>query len=553
MKSCLGRCRCCYFCCAKRHCQTLLLTLSLLLAVASLHRSHRLLAQDDVRHHYYNHQQKQQREFVTAFVLPKPSDAERHQRRRRHLAQLRAQKELLHKYGVHYTFEKRLDFTKLLLSPNETEDSSSSPPWAVFYNIYVPPQDLAIGALQIIQEQLGQIGRSYAALKYLPENKTLRVFYNSIGAPIDPVWMQQVCAEQQGLKCHHLHHYDTAFEEVTLQRAWEYCHDFPSHKAIYMHSKGSFNSRGGNNKHWRRHMTYAISHQDCVEPPTEGLMRDCNLCGLVLNPQPWIHFSGNFFTADCGYVNKLLPMDVYRRKMDQLAVKTRRHANASRFLFHTFPDNDAYLGLERYASEHWPGSHPDVIPCDLSVPRKINFWKTTRAELPVRSSLLTVPSSSNETKDTWTSPIGDIEDLLLFSLAPRPSDTHGDELFPRRFDAMPGIRLREYYLMAGNLFKWLYLYGHAPVNSSWVWKYYPDGGTWRHAYHHYVRERTIDADKRKKVDNEEDVDDEIVYGDDSSQGGADAVLEAVVERYAARERSKLPGVWKFMTQPKSLN
>ncbi len=39
--------------------------------------------------------------------------------------------------------------------------------------------------------------------------------------------------------------------------------------------------------------------------------------------------------------------------------------------------------------------------------------------------------------------------------------------------------MREYYLLAGNLWRWYQLYGMAPPSKSWVWSFYPDGDVWR--------------------------------------------------------------------------
>lgn len=400
-----------------------------------------------------------------------------------------------HGIALNHT-EERTDFTQYL-----QRDEPNSPPWAVFYNVFVPdPTTTSIeahtGALQIIEEQLGQIGRSYAALKYLSQGKTLRVFYNSIGTPVDPSWMQRVCSEQHDLKCHNLNHYHSAFEEVTLQRVHEYCYDFPTHKVIYMHSKGSYNSRGGKNQYWRRHMTHAVSHKDCLEPPDDS----CNVCGLVFNPLPWIHFSGNFFTADCAYINKLLPLPEFRRKMDELALITRSHKNASRILFQTFPDKDAYLGLERYASENWPGSHPDLRACDLSKDREINMWKKARAD----------ESTANSTH-----PAGHIDYLLQFSLAPRVRETSGKQLMPARYRFDEGKRLREYYLLPGHMLKWQYLYHKIPSPASWVWQFYPDGEVWQTAYGQVLAEQN-----------------------GKTSDTAEYVLRRVTEKYAALDRKK---------------
>jgi hypothetical protein len=53
---------------------------------------------------------------------------------------------------------------------------------------------------------------------------------------------------------------------------------------------------------------------------------------------------------------------------------------------------------------------------------------------------------------------------------------------PRRTQSILGNeeqRIREYYFLGGRLFLWLGLYQQVPPESSWVWKWFPDGARWR--------------------------------------------------------------------------
>jgi hypothetical protein len=140
------------------------------------------------------------------------------------------------------------------LSSLWTDNLSRSPPWAVFYNVYIPPNQGKKGvdnALRIIKEQVHQINLSYAARRHLSDQsrdanangtfhvhrrshnqtqlpttdsgKKLRFFYNTIG--LDDVLrsdngtvqtMQNLC--RPDLDCIHMQHYPSAFEEVTLVR-----------------------------------------------------------------------------------------------------------------------------------------------------------------------------------------------------------------------------------------------------------------------------------------------------------------------------------------------
>lgn len=367
-----------------------------------------------------------------------------------------------------------VNFTNFLHQQSKADKSTRNPPWAVFYNIYTRPEtehqegaEVSVRkALKIVEEQLAQLADSYAARKYASANMKLPVYFNTIGSPLAKRYTNKFCSKHRDyMTCTHMQHYDSAFEEVTLQRVHDYCHAFPRNRVVYIHSKGTYNIRwsirhGGQNQYWRRYMTHAVSHKDCLEPPDST----CNLCGLFFTPVPWLHLSGNFFTADCGYITKLLPLTQYRHKLRDLAVIARQQANESRLTFQLFPPSDAYLGLDRYASEHWPGSHPDLVPCDLSLKRNINFWKRDVTSV---DSINTLNESSIA---------GNMEEYLNFSLAPRPW------VDPQPMtNVAKDKRIREYYLLAGNLLKWNYLYeGRAlPSDQSWIWSFFPDGEEWK--------------------------------------------------------------------------
>jgi hypothetical protein len=330
---------------------------------------------------------------------------------------------------------------------------SSSPPWAFFYNVYMP-KDQGKGnttlVYHILDEQLHQVADSYAA-NY--QNKSLTVYYNTIGQPVNQSFVQEVCHQRNPrMRCVHMEHFDQAFEEKTLARVHEYCQHNPNNRVGYIHNKGSYNSRNARNHWWRRHMTLAVTDRDCMSPPDSR----CNICGLNFYALPFIHFSGNFFTAHCSYINKLLPIEVFRRKMSVLANQTLEYEQQGRFLFHTFRNQDTYMGLDRYASEAWPGSHPSIVACDVSVERQVDFWKRPQ----------------EEAFDYWN-----------FSLAPRPTDISGKFLHIRRtLRNKDTYRMREYWLLAGNVFKWTRLYNQVPPESSWVWGFYPDGGEWLNGY-----------------------------------------------------------------------
>jgi len=67
---------------------------------------------------------------------------------------------------------------------------------------------------------------------------------------------------------------------------------------------------------------------------------------------------------------------------------------------------------------------------------------------------------------------------------------------PRRGGAQPGSMneekesqfrtkresaFREYHYLAGNIYKWHRLYGRAPREDGWAWRWFPDGPLWEAA------------------------------------------------------------------------
>jgi hypothetical protein len=165
-----------------------------------------------------------------------------------------------------------------------SSDPSTSPPFVIFYNIYLHKDRFHHG-IGIVQEQLGQIAKSYAALshKQSQKQKLLTIYYNTVGAPAftNSTYMDDMCASH-GFDCRHMQHYESGFEEVTLQRVHDFCiqtqadknhgndndHDHDnSHdmSVIYMHNKGSFTDTSLN-KFWRRHLTMAVTSEHCLKP-----------------------------------------------------------------------------------------------------------------------------------------------------------------------------------------------------------------------------------------------------------------------------------------------
>jgi hypothetical protein len=373
-------------------------------------------------------------------------------------------------------------------------DPSTSPPFVVFYNIYLHPDrtDLGIG---IVKEQLGQVAKSYAAQSHtksttdndndndnggIPKRQRLTIYYNTVGASADgattQVIMHDVCSSH-GLDCRRMQHYESGFEEVTLQRAHDFCtqtqtqtaalakkdgggNEYTDIRVVYMHNKGSFTATSVNT-FWRRHLTMAVTSQHCLRPANDT----CNVCGLQFWPM-WIpFFPGNFWAAKCSYVKKLAPPRNYSSVTASLKDRVTELVQQNKLSIELFPPDkfpaepDRY-GLDRFAAEHWIGSHPQLVPCDLSDTAGIHYWYT---------------QDRNQSE-------------LNFAMAPRRPLRAPLKLWPVMTDMKkvklkvlnsPELRSKEYFLLPGYIFKWYVLYREFPPASSWVWSWFPDGGLWQ--------------------------------------------------------------------------
>jgi hypothetical protein len=110
------------------------------------------------------------------------------------------------------------------------------------------------------------------------------------------------------------------------------------------------------------------------------------------------------------------------------------------------------IGTQQYNSEHWIGSHPTIVPYDLS--KRPDYWYWRDA-----------PSSDDE---------------FEFSAFPREEDDHvrvgsDKEILTDNTNR----RIRSYRYFAGHVHRWLARCGAAPPLDSWVSRVYPDGQFWK--------------------------------------------------------------------------
>lgn len=333
---------------------------------------------------------------------------------------------------------------------NATSQTRELPSLAIFYHIYVPPEDSGVGKVQraktIVRQQLHHLSEVMATI---PDLSPSPLYYTSIGTEMEQTYMQGLCHNHsRHFHCHQIKHLSEGFESHTLQALFDHCQQFQTDRVIYIHTKGSFHTKRGQN-HWRRHMTDAVASRDCIELAHSN---NCDLCGLLFITRPTHHYTGNMFNAKCSYIRKLVPpvefarkmMTVYQRALE-LIHKGVLEANMFDF------ESPWNTGINRYAMEHWHGSHPSLETiCDLSNHSTNEYWKITRA--------------------TDRKP----EDWCFDRFPRRPTPGLPLELFQNE-----SKRIREYFLLPGHLLKWYQLYGELPQIDSWVWSWYPDGAFWK--------------------------------------------------------------------------
>ncbi|GAX15309.1 hypothetical protein FisN_8Hh394 [Fistulifera solaris] len=335
-------------------------------------------------------------------------------------------------------FEDRMIITE---NPFLSQNSSDRHAVAIFYNIFANAAlpDVA-EAEATVSEQLQQIGESYAAT-----SNDLTIYYNTVGHVLlfgesFAANVQKQCTAN-GLKCVHMEHHRAGYEEITLQKAYEFCKSFPYRNVIYMHNKGSYSS-GRWNIPWRRHMMRAITSGECLRN-----MDQCTTCGLLFQPMWTFFFPGNFFVSRCDYINRLIPPKDFEVRVNEMLEQ-----RPNELLGLIFEEWESTLGRRRYSMEHWIGTHPSFVPCHLSTEPSIRTW-TLDEGLPFSFA---------------TASHLPIESRWFQAKVPRMKKILDDE----------SSRKRDWFLLPGLLYKWYVLYQEYPPQSSWIWEYFPDGREW---------------------------------------------------------------------------
>lgn len=290
------------------------------------------------------------------------------------------------------------------------------PELALFFNIYINPTNIS-ASLDIVQEQLFERRKSMAAA-------TAPLYYVTIGSIQANVTR---CSN-----CHLLEHLEKGSELHTLQHMYTYCTKHPNHKVVYMHNKGSFTMTLRNDR-LRWHLTKSLFLADCIEN-----LGNFTTCSAKFSVSPFMSYIGNMFVARCSYINKLIPPMEFPAALERVVKSLNTSNNETDYLTYGGKDfaitRESWLGLGRFASEHWIASHPDIQPAQVYPTNRFTY----------------------KMKD-WS---------RKWKPLKRPADlSRKEKNFMER-------ELPPWYHLPGRIYQWKRLYHAVPHNSSWVWDLY---------------------------------------------------------------------------------
>lgn len=223
-----------------------------------------------------------------------------------------------------------------LQQQQEIPDTATSIP--VFYNVYVANQSDFDRVQALVNVQL-----SYLQSYHHP------IYVNTIG--YDGRVISILPDNNNMTTSIMLGHHRNASELVTLQSLWDYCHDHPNQRVVYLHSKGSYHNSVENDI-MRQLLTIGALSEECAVH-TDNIVS--NVCSYRFSPFPHPHTPGNMWLAHCSYVNNLMGPFTFYDQMnvveDKLVWKHDTHPSC--------------VGNGRFAAEHWIHSHPNAKPSDV--------------------------------------------------------------------------------------------------------------------------------------------------------------------------------------------
>ena len=342
--------------------------------------------------------------------------------------------------------------SKLAMKAQVRDVLTRNSSFAVFFDIGVRADfadETANSELKFVKEQLDIISSS---------KLISNVFYLTMGHNVTT--KTKLCDQMKGLHCEHLKHSEKMYSGETIRHIYQYCKHNPNRKIVYLR-----NQLPGRIKTIRRrrrllrHLTMAVTSDSCVKALVDN---QCNLCGLKFFTLHTPHMLGNMWASSCSHINQLLPPEEFVGKLGNFRTKVLIQKIWTRINFGLLEETPDTLGLGGNAMEHWVGSRPELLPCDLT-DEPVSFWmKKPRNQESLR--LFYGPHSMDA---PYVSINRDKESQLM---------------------STDRLRMREFYYLPGNLLKWLTLYERVPPDPSWAWTFFPDGKLWLDGFKKYGKD-----------------------------------------------------------------
>eukprot|EP00525_Craspedostauros_australis_P010483 CAMPEP_0198133706 /NCGR_PEP_ID=MMETSP1442-20131203/59706_1 /TAXON_ID= /ORGANISM="Craspedostauros australis, Strain CCMP3328" /LENGTH=371 /DNA_ID=CAMNT_0043794837 /DNA_START=701 /DNA_END=1816 /DNA_ORIENTATION=+ len=327
--------------------------------------------------------------------------------------------------------------------------ASSTSESTIFYNIFIPPNQTE-DAMKIVAEQL-----AFRQTSYLRDVPLHYVLIAPSGIDDTDTATSDIAKRIQSMPgcepCTMIRHVADGNEELTLTQLHEHCQHHPSHRVVYIHSKGTYHPTLSNDI-LRRLSMRAVTSKQCNTARSA-----CNVCSAHFSVYPFFTATGNFFVAQCQYVQQLLPPTTYRQRKDYLHgmlgtfnttssplsqnfTMTPQHLEKGKRLIHSSSPSAAFLqnstrrkswiGVGRNAMEHWVHSHPNVQPCDVHPTYRGAYVLLNRGIEKFRPTVLQVPSMR--------------------------TSKHKAEFAP-------------WFQLEGRLLEWEWMYNAVPNNDSWIY------------------------------------------------------------------------------------
>ncbi|GKY98043.1 hypothetical protein MPSEU_000762400 [Mayamaea pseudoterrestris] len=318
----------------------------------------------------------------------------------------------------------------------------------VFFDAHIPS---TISSRNFVRE-MESINQLVVHVKGLAESLDRKVImlYNTIDDEVLTQDLSHCAATNSDFQCLPLSQNTSQYEGETLRQLFMFCQENPSQSVSYIHNrvpKDLAKSSIDVKRRFSRHMAMAVMSSQCAESLTE----QCNVCGLKLETMPHPELYENMFSAKCDYVNKLLPPNIYVERMESHIADVLHQMLAKRFNAGIQKASPKNLGLGEHSLSYWIGSHPDLMPCDLT-DQSLKYWTMENRT----SNDFSAASMRRQIPHSWKY----------------------DALAVANVTADPSLSLREIQYLPGQVFRWHNLYHKMPDSSSPIYQLYPSGQVW---------------------------------------------------------------------------